>query len=84
MPVAAHVVSRGATSGQLVDLHGDASTPFWTAYGISPSGAVLVRPDGYVGWRQAEISADAAERLGAAVEAILALPARRSGVALAA
>ena len=25
--------------------------PFSEAYGISPTGAVLVRPDGYVGWR---------------------------------
>jgi len=31
------------------------------AYGISPSGAVLVRPDGFVGWRAAE-AADAAEQ----------------------
>ena len=30
------------------------------AYGISPSGAVLVRPDGFVGWRAAD-AADAAE-----------------------
>ena len=45
--------------------------PFWTAYGIEPSGASLVRPDGYVGWRQAADGPDAAERLGAALGAIL-------------
>src|SRR5262249_48387215 len=27
------------------------------AYGISPSGAVLVRPDGFVGWRAADAAA---------------------------
>ncbi len=32
------------------DLH-DAGDQFHGAYGISPSGAVLVRPDGFVGWR---------------------------------
>jgi putative polyketide hydroxylase len=31
------------------------------AYGISPSGAVLVRPDGFVGWRAAG-AADAPEQ----------------------
>ena len=25
--------------------------PFCDAYGIGPSGATLVRPDGYVAWR---------------------------------
>ena len=34
---------------------------FLGAYGILPSGAVLVRPDGFVGWRAAE-AADAPEQ----------------------
>jgi putative polyketide hydroxylase len=29
----------------------DAKGRFLEAYGISPSGAVVVRPDGFVGWR---------------------------------
>ena len=43
--------------------HGDLADPggcFPGAYGISPSGAVLVRPDGFVGWR-AVTAADAPE-----------------------
>lgn len=34
---------------------GDFSNPrnqFLDAYGISSTGAVVVRPDGYIGWRQ--------------------------------
>ena len=37
----------GAGAG--LEVHQDAA--FQDAYGISPSGAVIVRPDGYVGWR---------------------------------
>jgi putative polyketide hydroxylase len=39
------------------DLH-DAGDQFRSAYGISPSGAILVRPDGFVGWRAVD-AADA-------------------------
>jgi 2-polyprenyl-6-methoxyphenol hydroxylase-like FAD-dependent oxidoreductase len=38
----AHVVGAGLS---------DADGCFLQAYGISPSGAVVVRPDGFVGWR---------------------------------
>lgn len=74
VPITVHVVERGAKCGPLVDLHGDYSTPFWTAYGIGPSGASLVRPDGYVAWRQAAFSEDARERLHDAVAQVLGLP----------
>jgi putative polyketide hydroxylase len=57
----------------LAELGAEGSAPFWTAYGIEPSGAVLVRPDGYVAWRQGAHDADAAENLGNAVEAILCI-----------
>jgi hypothetical protein len=40
---------------------------FRTAFGIGPSGASLVRPDGYVAWRSAELPRDAA---GALVDAL--------------
>ena len=44
----------------------------WHAlYGIEPSGAVLVRPDGHVGWRSAGGAADPAGVLGAAVAQLL-------------
>jgi 2-polyprenyl-6-methoxyphenol hydroxylase-like FAD-dependent oxidoreductase len=84
VPVAAHLVSRGGTLGALVDLHGDFSTPFWTAYGIGASGASLVRPDGYVAWRQAEASSDAAERLTQALAAVLGVAVTARIEALAA
>ncbi len=36
---------------------------FCAAYGIAPQGAVLVRPDGFVGWRSAEDDARSEETL---------------------
>ncbi|MER7822919.1 FAD-dependent monooxygenase [Streptomyces sp. NPDC096097] len=57
------------TSGQgpgCTDVHGT----FLSAYGIGPRGAVLVRPDGFIGWRTTDDSATARERLGAAVLAL--------------
>ncbi|WP_411194500.1 MULTISPECIES: hypothetical protein [Rhodopseudomonas] len=41
------------------------------------NGALLVRPDVYVGWRAESVSADATDRLRAAMAAILAVPAKR-------
>jgi 2-polyprenyl-6-methoxyphenol hydroxylase-like FAD-dependent oxidoreductase len=49
----------------------EAPAPFAAAYGIERSGAVLVRPDGYVAWRQGAHDARAFERLGVAVDAVL-------------
>jgi hypothetical protein len=69
--VTALLVERAGGSGALVDHPDDGVAPFWTAYGIEPSGASLVRPDGYVGWRLSVHGPDAAERLGAALGAIL-------------
>ena len=69
----AYRIERGGIVGAqgLIDLHGDFSSPFWTGYGLQPSGATLVRPDGYVAWRQEFHSADAAERLTAALLKVL-------------
>ncbi|MGD9884808.1 MAG: FAD-dependent monooxygenase [Reyranella sp.] len=39
-------------------------------YGIEESGAVLVRPDGHVGWRSATLAGDPARALGGALNAI--------------
>ncbi|MFO1162189.1 MAG: FAD-dependent monooxygenase [Reyranellaceae bacterium] len=39
-------------------------------YGIEESGAVLVRPDGHVGWRSASLSGDPRRALAAAMNAI--------------
>ena len=47
----------------------DADSGFCTAYGISPDGAVLVRPDGFVAWR-------APDATGATVEGITGVLSR--------
>jgi putative polyketide hydroxylase len=44
----------------------------WAAtYGIEDDGAVLIRPDGYVGWRRASASSDPSLELAGALEHIL-------------
>jgi putative polyketide hydroxylase len=51
---------RVAPDGELTDPAGD-----WLArYGLTPAGAVLVRPDGHVAWRSAGAVADADATLG--------------------
>ncbi len=68
-----HRIGRGGASetSELTDLNGDGAAPFCAAYGIEPSGAALVRPDGYVAWRQAGYDAGAADRLTRALETVL-------------
>jgi putative polyketide hydroxylase len=44
---------------------------FASAYGLDPSGAVLVRPDGHVGWRSRTINGDASRTLRGALSTIL-------------
>jgi len=51
----------------------DPSAQFASAYGISPSGAVLVRPDGFVAWRAKTSSGASAEAITAALASILCL-----------
>ena len=68
-----NVVSH-TVGGDLVDRSGDHDAePFSTSYGIGPSGASLVRPDGYVAWRATDHTPDAAQRLTAALRHVLAL-----------
>jgi 2-polyprenyl-6-methoxyphenol hydroxylase-like FAD-dependent oxidoreductase len=53
--------------GQIEDLDGQ-----WaTTYGLDDSGAVLVRPDGYVGWRNHSMATDPSATLRAALTRIL-------------
>ena len=40
---------------------------FRAAYGLGPRGAALVRPDGYLGWRTAELPEDATDALTTAL-----------------
>jgi hypothetical protein len=51
---------------------GERSSSFCVTYGIGSSGASLVRPDGYVAWRAERYTPDAADRLSAALEQVLA------------
>jgi hypothetical protein len=46
---------------------------FPEAYGISPTGAVLVRPDGYVGWRSADDANASQEEMTRVVGSLLSL-----------
>jgi hypothetical protein len=76
--VAVHVVGRPGSDLPLTDLAPHRrhlstlfSAPFPAAYGIEASGAVLVRPDGYVAWRQKRHAADATEALTRVLTAIL-------------
>jgi hypothetical protein len=56
-----------------VESHRIDADGFPEAYGITREGAVLVRPDGIVGWRS--VGADASEELPSALRTILALDA---------
>jgi putative polyketide hydroxylase len=78
VPITTHVVARPGDDGELRDLPPHRRTAgllfsrtFPEAHGIEPSGAVLVRPDGYVGWRAPRHSADAPTRLTAALRQLL-------------
>ena len=44
---------------------------FAEVYGIGSQGAALLRPDGFVAWRTASASGDAAAEVGAALRAAL-------------
>jgi hypothetical protein len=54
----------------------DAEARFSQAYGLSPSGATLVRPDGFVAWRAKAMEGDPAGALSRALTAILCVPGR--------
>jgi 2-polyprenyl-6-methoxyphenol hydroxylase-like FAD-dependent oxidoreductase len=55
-----------------IDTHRVADEDFTAAYGISPSGATLVRPDGFVAWKSPSASAQPANELTRALTACLA------------
>lgn len=60
--------------GPHADLTPGPDTDWAGAHGITEDGAVLVRPDGFVAWRDAARPADPAKALREAVEAILSRP----------
>jgi hypothetical protein len=49
----------------------DSGDAFPSAYGVSPAGAVLVRPDGFVAWRSPAASPNAEETLREVLSAVL-------------
>ena len=74
----AHLIADIGGTGALLDMpvHREKisspfSNPFAHTYGTAPSGAVLVRPDGYVGWRMPIYICDAASLLSDAITQIL-------------
>ena len=59
----------------------DAETDLHVAYGISPTGAVLVRPDGHVAWRSASLVPDPSTELSGVIKSIALLPRSVAGAA---
>ena len=64
VPVQAHVLG---TTGEVVD----PDRRFTGSYGVAAGGAVLVRPDGFIGWRSVARPRDPTEALTGALEALL-------------
>ena len=64
--------SRCITVGEAGDLEAPAGR-FEALYGVEPDGAVLVRPDGFVGWRAQRAGDTATADLADALAAILKL-----------
>ena len=69
---AAAGADRVLTVGEAADLEAPAGR-FEELYGIEPDGAVLVRPDGFVGWRARRAGDTATADLDDALAAILKL-----------
>jgi 2-polyprenyl-6-methoxyphenol hydroxylase-like FAD-dependent oxidoreductase len=64
LPLACHVIGDDIK---------DNDDQFARSYGLSPDGATLVRPDGFVGWRAVEMPADPQSALAQALRRLLAL-----------
>ena len=67
-----HVPIEVLSAGEAGDLRAPAGR-FEALYGIEPTGAVLVRPDGFVGWRAQRARAAPADDLAHALATILKL-----------
>jgi putative polyketide hydroxylase len=64
-PLGLRTISIG--DGELADSDGQ----WCETYGLDETGAVLVRPDGYVGWRSRGMTADPSATLGEAMTSIM-------------
>ena len=60
----------------LVDETADPEHRFPNLYGVSTQGAVIVRPDGFVGWRAKTADGASARRLSSVLASLLCLDAR--------
>ena len=73
--------AAAAQAGLRLDIHrigaaGGLANPdgsFAEAYGITPTGATLVRPDGYVGWRAADGAGASRETVARVLASLLSL-----------
>ena len=63
VPLEAYLVGDGEVR--------DPGSAFATAYGISPSGAALVRPDGFVAWRAHDATGASEAAIGDVLDAVL-------------
>jgi 2-polyprenyl-6-methoxyphenol hydroxylase-like FAD-dependent oxidoreductase len=66
-------------SGAELDVHRIERSDFPEYYGISPTGAVLVRPDGYVAWRAADDASASPEEVTRVLASVLSLTPRSPG-----
>ena len=67
----AATTAAGGIDGLVLDTHVIESNEFATAYGIGETGAVLVRPDGFVAWRAKAIASDSARVVAGALATLL-------------
>jgi 2-polyprenyl-6-methoxyphenol hydroxylase-like FAD-dependent oxidoreductase len=74
--------AAGRFGGLEMDVHHvgtalrDQDGGFSQAYGLSPSGATLVRPDGFIAWRAKAMESDPEGALSRALATILCIPSR--------
>ena len=59
-----------------IDVHRIADAAFCEAYGITPSGAVLVRPDGFVAWRAKTGEGASSAAMARVLHSVLSMSAR--------
>jgi putative polyketide hydroxylase len=72
-------VTAAQEVGVPLDSHVIADPEFADAYGISAAGAVLVRPDGIVGWRAADDTGASEAAVQEALSALLCRNERTGG-----
>lgn len=71
VPVTVHHIGHGADIGDGADIIADPDGAWATVSGLGRDGAVLVRPDDFIGWRAERLDADPENLLRQAIAAIL-------------